>query len=69
MAMFSRRSLQSLLYELEEVVSLEGRKKLAHEIDRKASSALGYEWELILLYALAQIGSVAYEADVGHDTP
>jgi hypothetical protein len=63
MAMFSRRSLQRILTELEGAVSLEGRKKLAHEMDRKAASALGYEWETALLYALAQVGSVAYEAE------
>ena len=63
MAMFARRSLQRLLNELSERISPEGRKKLAHEMDRKNSSALGYEWELILLYALAQVGDVAYEAE------
>jgi hypothetical protein len=55
MAMFARRSLQRLLDELSEGISLEGRKKLAHEMDRKNSSVLGYEWELALLYALARL--------------
>ncbi len=32
-------------------------------MDRKNSSALGYEWELALLYALAQVGDVAYEVE------
>jgi hypothetical protein len=64
MAMFSRRSLQRMLDELDDVVSLEGRKKLVHELDRKNSSALGYEWEVALLYALAQVGEVVYEAEL-----
>lgn len=63
MAMFARRSLQRFLDQLSEKVSLEGQKKFAHEMDRKNRSAVGYEWELILLYALAQVGDVAYEAE------
>ena len=68
MAMFARRSLQRLLDELCGVISLEGLKKLAHEIDRKNPSALGYEWELALLYALAQVGKVAYEPELASGT-
>lgn len=49
MAMFARRSLQRMLDELSDVVSLEGREKLAREMDRKRATALGYEWELALL--------------------
>jgi hypothetical protein len=64
MAMFARRSLQRLLCELSETLSLEVQKKLAREMDRKNPSALGYEWELVLLYALTQVGDVAYEAEL-----
>jgi hypothetical protein len=66
--MFARRSLQRLLDELSEGISLEGRKKLAHEMDRKNPSALGYEWELALLYALAHVGKVAYEPELASGT-
>lgn len=62
MAMFPRRALQRLLDQLKDNLSLEARKKLAHELDRPNASALGYEWELALLFALSRVGKVAYEA-------
>jgi hypothetical protein len=64
MAMFARRSLQHLLDRLSGKISPEVLKKFAHEMDRKNPSALGYEWELVLLYALAEAGDVAYEAEL-----
>ena len=66
--MFARRSLQRLLYQLNTTLPLEGQKKLAHELDRKNPSALGYEWELVLLYALVQVGNVAYEGEFASGT-
>jgi len=62
MALFARRSLQHLLDELEGALSIEARLKLAHELNRKDASALGFEWELALLYALSRVGKVEYEA-------
>jgi hypothetical protein len=55
MALFARRSLQRLLDELEGALSVEARSKLAREFDRKDASALGFEWELALLYALSRV--------------
>lgn len=63
MAMFARRSIQRLLDELKGKISLEARIKLAFEIDRQNASALGYEWELGLVYALSRVGRVDYEAE------
>jgi len=68
LAMFARRSLQRLLDELKGKVSLEGRTKLAFEMDRQDASALGYEWELVLIYALSRVGSVDYEASFSGGT-
>jgi hypothetical protein len=68
MAMFARRSIQRLLNELKGKVSLEGRKKLAFEMDRQNVSALGYEWELALVYALSQVGGVDYETELSGGT-
>jgi hypothetical protein len=68
MAMFARRSIQRFLNELKGKVSLEGRTKLAFEVDRQNASALGYEWELALVYALSQVGSVDYEAELPSGT-
>jgi hypothetical protein len=62
MAMFPRRALQRLLDQLKDILPLEARIKLAHELDRPNASALGYEWELALLFALSRVGQVTYEA-------
>lgn len=61
--MYARRSLQYLLDELKDDISLEARTKLAGEMDRLDASALSYEWELALIYALSQVGDVTYEAE------
>jgi hypothetical protein len=63
MAMFARRSLQRLLNELESKLSFEARQKLVRELNRQDASALGYEWELALLFALSHVGQVTYEAE------
>ncbi len=63
MAMFARRSLQRLLSELKNKLTPAAIAKLEHELNRHEPSALGYEWELALLYALSQVGTVTYEAD------
>jgi hypothetical protein len=63
MAMFARRSLQRLLNDLKDKLSPAACRKLAHELDRQDASALGYEWELGLLFALSRAGTVAYEAE------
>lgn len=62
MALFARRSLQRMLDELDGRIAIEAKQKLVHELNRKSASALGYEWELALLYALNTVGDVAYEA-------
>jgi hypothetical protein len=62
MAMFARRVLQAMLFDLEPHIPLEGREKLARELNRQSPSALGFEWELALLYGLSRIGKVEYEA-------
>src|ERR1051326_5031067 len=62
MAMFARRSLQRLLDELKDTLSPTACAKLAHELNRKDASALGFEWELALLSALARAGDITYEA-------
>jgi len=62
MAMFARRVLQSMLDHLATHLPLEARKKLAHELNRQSSSALGFEWETALLFAFSHIGRVEYEA-------
>lgn len=64
MAMFARRSIQRMLDELAADISIDGRRKLAHELNRNAPSALGFEWELALLYALRSVGEVEYEAQI-----
>lgn len=61
--MFARRSLQRFLIDLEGKLSFEARQKLVHELNRQDASALGYEWELALLFALSRVGQVTYEAE------
>jgi hypothetical protein len=63
MAMFARRSQQRLLEDLKAKLSPEARAKLAHGLNHNEASALGYEWELALLFALGQAGAISYEAD------
>src|SRR5258708_7879464 len=63
MAMFARRSLQRLLNDLEDKLSFAARQKLVHELNRQDASALGYEWELALLFALSRVGQVTYEGE------
>jgi hypothetical protein len=63
MAMFARRSLQRLLDELKETLSASACAKLAHELNRQNTSALGFEWELALLFSLSRVGSATYEAE------
>lgn len=63
MAMFARRSLQRLLDDLKEKLSPEARAKLAHGLNQNEVPALGYEWELALLFALGQSGTITYESD------
>ena len=63
MAMFARRSLQRLLNDLESILSFEAHQKLVRELNRQDASALGYEWELALLFALSHVGQVTYEAE------
>jgi hypothetical protein len=61
MAMFTRRALQSMLDHLAAHLPLEARNKLAHELDRQSSSALGFEWETALLFGFSHVGKIAYE--------
>lgn len=60
--MFARRSLQRLLDELAHQIPIDGRRKFVHELNRNSPSALGFEWELALLYALNKVGAAEYEA-------
>ena len=62
MAMFARRVLQTMLDHLPAHLPLEARQKLAHELDRQSSSALGFEWETALLFGLSHTGKIDYEA-------
>ena len=62
MAMFTRRELQKMLDHLEAHLPFEARKKLAHELNRQSSSALGFEWETALLFGFSHIGKISYEA-------
>lgn len=62
MAMFARRSLQRMLDHLAAHLPAEARMKLAHELNRQSTSALGFEWETGLLFAFCHIGKVEYEA-------
>jgi len=66
MAMFARRVLQTMLDHLAAQVPLEGRKKLAHELNRQSSSALGFEWETAVLFGFSHIGKIDYEAVNGY---
>jgi hypothetical protein len=62
MAMFTRRLLQRMLDHLAGHLPAEARIKLAHELNRQSTSALGFEWETALLFAFCHIGKVEYEA-------
>jgi hypothetical protein len=62
MAIFTRRVLQTMLDHLEVHLPIEAREKLAHELNRQSSSALGFEWETALLFGFSKIGKVDYEA-------
>jgi hypothetical protein len=62
MAMFSRRSLQKMLDHLAAHLPLSAREKLVHELNRPSTSALGFEWETVLLFALSHVGVIQYEA-------
>jgi hypothetical protein len=53
MAMFVHRLLQNMLDHLAAHLPLEAREKLARELNRQSSSALGFEWEAALLFGLA----------------
>src|SRR5258708_7381587 len=61
MAMFARRVLQAMVDHLVAHLPLEAAKKLAHELNRQSSSALGFEWETALLFGFAHIGKIDYE--------
>lgn len=61
MAIFARRVFQRMLDHLAPRLPYEAREKLAHELDRQDSSALGFEWELALLFGLSHVGNVEYE--------
>jgi hypothetical protein len=62
MAMFSRRNLQRMLDALAVHLAVEARGKLARELDVRDTSALGFEWETALLFALSHVGQIEYEA-------
>jgi hypothetical protein len=62
MAMFTRRVLQTMLDHMAAHLPLEARKKLARELNRQSSSALGFEWETALLFSFSHIGKIEYEA-------
>jgi hypothetical protein len=62
MAMFSRRNLQRMLDALAVHLPVEPRRKLARELDVRNTSALGFEWETALLFALSHVGQIEYEA-------
>jgi hypothetical protein len=61
MAMFARRILQTILDHLAAHLALEARTKLVHELNRQSSSALGFEWETVLLFGFSHIGKIDYE--------
>lgn len=47
---------------LEARLTLKAREKIARELNRHSRSALGFEWEIALLFGLSRIGKVEYEA-------
>ena len=61
MAMFARRVLQTMLDHLAAHLPPEAREKLARELNRQSSSALGFEWETALLFGFSHIGKIDYE--------
>lgn len=61
MAMFTRRVLQTMLDHLAAHLPIEAREKLARELNRQSSSALGFEWETALLFGFSQTGKIDYE--------
>jgi hypothetical protein len=69
MAIFSRRNLQRMLDELAAHLPIAARRKLAHELNRLNPSALGFEWETTLLFALSHVGRIEYEAGAHGSRP
>jgi hypothetical protein len=68
MAMFARRALQGMLDHLAGHLSIEARRKIAHELDQQSGSALGFEWETALLFGLSHLGKIEYEKSAAEGT-
>jgi len=63
--MLARRSVQKMLNESVAYLSTEQVKRLVAHLNRNNRDAIGAEWELIMLAALASMGVVEHEPNLG----
>src|SRR5438034_5346379 len=66
--MFARRSIQKLLNESGGFLMPAQLERLAARLNARNRDAVEAEWELVVLAALASIGAIEHEADLGGST-
>lgn len=65
MAIFSRRTLQRLIYENATLISKKQLRAHVDSLNRADEYSLGTEWEIVLLNVLSKLGTVAHEPRMG----
>jgi hypothetical protein len=65
MTIFSRRTLQRLIYENENFLTRKQTRKHVDDLNRAGNDAIGAEWEVVGLNALSKVGKVAHERNWG----
>src|SRR5260221_1432269 len=61
MPIFSRRSLQRMIQENTSKIGREGSSRHVKQINDHKAYSIDTEWEIAVLYALGQVGSVEHE--------
>lgn len=69
MAIFSKRSLQEMLYQNGKFLTEDQLKEHVNKLNGSNKNPLAVEWEVIILNTFSKIGYVQYERKMGKGTP
>ena len=65
MALFSRRTIQSMVDEISDIITRNQLKNLVNRLNLPSSQAVDAEYELAVLLSLSKLGSISHEPDLG----
>ena len=62
---FARRSIQRFIDQISQTLPQVSISKLVQKLNRNDRASLDFEWEAAVLFALHQVGKIAYETNHG----